>query len=54
MPVQQVTRAMKRQGRRCEIRKRRQVAMNRKRKTVEERGSLEKLVGGVTVFKTRS
>lgn len=47
-------RAMKRHGRRCDTRKRRQVAIKRKRKIVEESGSFEKFVGGVTIFRTRS
>ena len=40
------TRAMKRHGRRCEVKNKIQVATKRKRKMVEESGSLEKLVGG--------
>lgn len=45
---------MKRHGSRCDTRKRTHVATKRKRKIVEERGSFEKLVGGVTVLMTRS
>lgn len=54
MVVQQPMSVMKRQGRRCDTKNRRQVAIKRKTKIVEERGSLEKLVGGVTVLMTRS
>jgi len=38
---------MRRQGRRWEAIKRREESVNAKRKRVEERGSLEKFVGGV-------
>ena len=49
-----MTRAIKRQGSRCEVINRRQVAAKRKKKILEDRASLEKFVGGVTVLRTRS
>ncbi len=54
MPVQHVTRPTNRQGSRCEDMKSKQVATKRKRKIVDERGSFEKFVGGVTFLRTRS
>ena len=45
---------MKRHGSTYDVRKRRQVAAKRKRKMVDDNGSLEKLVRGVTVLMTRS
>lgn len=54
MPVQHVIRVTNRQGTRWEVMKSKQVAMKRKRKTVDERGSFEKFVDGVTFWRTRS
>ena len=54
MPVQQTIRAIKRHGSRCDVIKRRQVAMKRKRKIVDDSGSLEKFIGGATVLRIKS
>ena len=52
--VQHPRSARSRHGRRCADRKSTQVVRKRKRKIVEERGSLEKLVGGVMYLLRRS
>ena len=47
-------RAMKRHGSRYDVRKRRHAATKSKRKIVDDNGSFEKFVTGVTVLMTRS
>ena len=54
MAVQQHIRAINRQGMRCDTMKSRQAVTKRKRKIVDDKGSFEKLVGGVSLLKTRS
>lgn len=54
MAVQHVMRARNRQGRRWDVMKRRHDVTKRKRNIVEERGSLEKFVGGVIILRIRS
>ena len=46
--VQPDTRAIKRHRSRCDVRNSMHAKVNRKRKIADERGSFEKLVGGVT------
>ena len=54
MVVQDANRAIRRQGRRWEIMKSRQPVRNKKRKIVEDSGSLEKFVGGVISLRKAS